>query len=303
MNKRMQRREFISQAGIIAIGMGAFGSIRWTGNHFTGDSPTTTDILGPFYRPGAPLRTKLIPPDFTGDVLHLAGSILKEDGTTPARGCLIEIWQCQPDRLYDNVSDEFRYRASQITDRNGKYRFTTAIPIAYPTDENPNIFRPAHIHLRISADGLQDLITQIYLKGDPHLETDPSTRSPLSINRILPLKKIGEKESEIRFDIVLKKEYLPDDSVFTKVSGVYKMSDGSTMEFFREKDLLFWKWNGVIWGGLAYAGNNTFTGGVQDTEAKFLPGEKGAARLEFRLSRRRQLSVSGNKMLSYHQKP
>jgi protocatechuate 3,4-dioxygenase beta subunit len=79
--------------------------------------------------------------------------------------------------------------------------------------------------MRISAIGQQDLITQIYLKDDPNLETDPSTRSPLSINRILPLKKRNDTESELEFDIVLKKEYLPDEIVFQKVSGTYSESE------------------------------------------------------------------------------
>ena len=189
----MQRRKFIKDSGIVAISIGVFGSIRWNEGRFTGDTTTTTDILGPFYRPGAPLRKNLNPPDFNGEVLHLSGTIFKEDGKTPMNNCLVEIWQCKQDQLYDNVSDDFLYRASQTTEGNGKYNFITAIPIPYPNDENPNVFRPAHIHMRLSARGQQDLITQIYLQNDPYLETDPSTRSALSMNRILTVKKIKEK--------------------------------------------------------------------------------------------------------------
>jgi len=295
----MHRRKFIRQSTIFAIGIGAFANISRYEERFIGDSPTTTDILGPFYRPGAPFRTNLNPADFHGDILHLSGTIFRDDERTPLQDCLVEIWQCKQDQLYDNVSDDFSYRASQKTNASGKYKFITAIPIPYPNDENPDIFRPAHIHMRISAKDQQDLITQIYLKNDPYLDTDPSTKSALSINRILSLKRIKEKETEVNFDIVLKKEYMPDDSVFHKIEGVYKMNDNSMMEFYREGDLLFWKWNHVLRGGLSYKGENTFIGGVNDTEARFELQPKGNAKLIFRFSRRKQISLEGNKILQY----
>ena len=296
----MQRRKFIRESTAFAIGIGVFGSIVKHEDRFIGDSPTTTDILGPFYRPGAPFRKNLNQPNFGGEILHLSGTIFRDDERTPMHDCLIEIWQCKPDKLYDNVSDDFAYRASQKTNANGKYDFTTAIPVPYPNDENPGIFRPAHIHMRISATGQQDLITQIYLKDDPYLDSDPSTKSALSVNRILSVKKIKEKEYKINFNIILQKEYVPDDSVFHKVAGVYKMNDNSTMEFYREGDLLFWKWNHVLRGGLSYKGTNSFIGGVNDTEANFEVQPKGNAKVFFRFSRRKQVVLVGNKILQYN---
>ena len=296
----MQRRKFIKNSGLFAIGIGVFGNISVDKDQFIGDTATTTDILGPFYRPGAPFKNNLNPPDFSGEVLNLSGAIFKDDAKTPMNNCLIEIWQCKPDKLYDNVSDDFLYRASQKVESDGKYAFTTAVPIPYPNDENPGVFRPAHIHMRISAEGQQDLITQIYLKNDPYLDTDPSTKSHLSINRILSLKKTKEKESEITFDIVLKHEYVPDDNIFHKVSGVYKMNDKSMMEFYRDGDFLFWKWNHVVRGGLFYKGNNTFMGGVNDTEAKFEIQPQGNAKLQFRLARRKEINLEGVKILIYN---
>lgn len=295
----MRRREFIKDSGVFALGIGAFGHLRWEEGKFVGDTPTTTDILGPFYRPDAPFRANLNPPDFNGEVLHLSGIVFKEDGKTPLKDCLIEIWQCQQDTLYDNVSEKFRYRASQKTSKDGKYRFTTAVPIPYAVEDNPGAIRPAHIHMRLSAKDHQDLITQIYMKGDPHLETDPSTKSGLSFSRILTLKQVRAHESELRFDIVLRKEYLPDDAVFYKVSGVYKMSDQSKMKFYREGSSLFYKTNNQILGGLSYDGNNTFVGGVNDTEARFELLPQGNAKVWFRFSRRRETRLEGKKVFSY----
>jgi catechol 1,2-dioxygenase len=296
----MQRRAFLKQTGFVAICMGAFGSIHWNKDHFRGDTPTTTDILGPFYRPGAPARTNLNPPGFRGEVLHFSGTIFREDGKTPMRSCLIEIWQCQPDGLYENVSDDFMYRASQRLKSDGRYHFITTIPVPYPSDENPAVFRPAHIHMRISAEGQQDLITQVYFQGDHYLDTDPSTRSSLSLNRILSVKRRKEKESSLTFDIVLKKEYVPDQTVLHKLSGTYKMSDHSIMDFYSDGDFLFWKWNGQVRGGLAYSGNNTFIGGVNDSEAKFELLPMGNAKLQFRFERRRKFNLEGTKLINYN---
>ena len=147
--------------------------------------------------------------------------------------------------------------------------------------------------------GQQDLITQIYFSGDPHLDADPSTKSPLAINRILSVRKRNSGESEIQFDIVLKKEYLADDGLYQKVSGVYKMNNNAMMEFYREGDFLFYKTNGQIWGGLHYSGNNTFKGGVEDTEAKFELLPKGKTKVLFRFIRRRTLELEGTKVFLY----
>src|SRR5687767_8899971 len=169
-NVPMQRRKFIKEGGMVALGIGVFGNIRWDKDRFEGDTPTTTDILGPFYRPGAPLRTNINPEGFTGEILHLSGTILKSDGKTPFKDGLIEVWQCDEKQVYDNVSDDFRYRASQKISTDGKYHFITAQPVGYPAGPDSDVYRPAHIHLRISGKEQQDLITQIYIKGDPNNE-------------------------------------------------------------------------------------------------------------------------------------
>jgi protocatechuate 3,4-dioxygenase beta subunit len=106
-NQNMQRRKFVRDAGIFAISIGVFGNVQSTGRRFTGDTPTTTDILGPFYRPGAPIRININPPGFSGEKLHLSGSVFKEDLKTPFKNCLIEIWQCNKDKVYDNTSDNY----------------------------------------------------------------------------------------------------------------------------------------------------------------------------------------------------
>ena len=52
----MQRRKFIKSPGLVAVGIGVFGNVSWSRDEFIGENPTSTDMLGPFYRPGAPFR-------------------------------------------------------------------------------------------------------------------------------------------------------------------------------------------------------------------------------------------------------
>jgi len=68
---------------------------------------------------------------------------------------------------------------------DGKYSFKTIVPVPYKASATS--WRPAHIHLRVSSPNHQDLITQIYFKGDPYLDQDSSSASPLAVNRILDI--------------------------------------------------------------------------------------------------------------------
>jgi len=119
--------------------------------------------------------------------------------------------------------------------------------------------------MRISGEEQQDLITQIYIKGDPNIENDPCASSPKAVNRILNITMNNSNEKIINFNVVLAKEFKPDDNVFEKLSGLYTMNDNSIIEFYREKDLLFMKWNGQIREALWYKGNNVFNGGSDNS--------------------------------------
>ena len=69
----MKRRKFIQDSSLLALSVGVFGKIRWDGEKYVGNDPTTTDILGPFYRPGAPFKTDLVQAGTKGEILHIKG--------------------------------------------------------------------------------------------------------------------------------------------------------------------------------------------------------------------------------------
>jgi len=275
----MKRRKFITNSSLFAFSVGAFGSISWNGKSFVGNSPTTSDILGPFYRPAAPIRSNLIIPGSDGNILNLAGTIYDNDGTTPLSNTLIEIWHASEKGEYDNTSPDYRYRGALKTNKNGKYKFKTVMPPPYKADAVH--YRPAHIHFRISSDKKQDLITQIYFKGDQYLEKDPSSAAPDSIHRILQVSKNHQNESDVIFDVILSDSYALEPTAMQKITGLYSVSDDKRKaEFIAKDDLLIYKANGQYTETLVYKGNNEFEGGHGFYKAKFEFTNKGETKVK-----------------------
>ena len=261
----MKRRTFVKNSAMTAFGIAAFGSISWNGKTFEGDNETTSDILGPFYRPGSPMRSNLLPIGSTGPVMHLSGTIFKKDGKTPLSNALIEAWQCDEHENYDNISDDYLFRGAVKTGKDGKYAFRTIVPVPY---KDGDAWRPAHIHMRISSTEHQDLITQIYFKGDPHIEEDAAAKSIESVNRILSIKKNSSNENVVKFNVIVGKTFNLNEAGYKKITGLYKLENGIA-EFIRKDNILFLKINGQFMEGLRYKGNNTFEGGNGFNKAKF----------------------------------
>ena len=61
-----------------------------------------------------------------------------------------------------------------LTDAEGRYKFISIKPGAYPWGNHANAWRPAHVHFSIFGAGLLSrLVTQMYFPGDPLLAYDP----------------------------------------------------------------------------------------------------------------------------------
>ena len=80
--------------------------------------------------------------------------------------------------------------------------------------------------------------------------------------------KNGGDEKVVHFDIVMNDAFPLDPNVYPKVTGLYQLEKG-IVEFSREDDLLFVKWNGQLTEALQYRGDNTFEGGAGYIKAKF----------------------------------
>jgi len=278
----MNRRTFVKNSSLTAFSVAALGSIHWNGKTFEGDSVTTTDILGPFYRPGAPMRSNLIPKGSTGELLHVGGTIYDKDGKTPQKDVLVEVWQCDEHEHYDNTSDEYLLRGAVRTDASGSYYFKTIVPVPYKA--SPNQWRPAHIHFRVSSANHQDLITQIYFKGDDYLQSDPASASSHAKDRILAIGKNSSGEKEVKFDVVMGDAFPLEPGAYKKICGLYQMDNGKA-EFYNEDDLLFVKLNGQLMEGMAYKGNNSFEGAIGYLKAVFEFTQSGETKVKIHSGR------------------
>ena len=105
---------------------------------------TQPDQLGPFYVPGAPERSSV------GQGHVLGGVVRSSAGCAPIAGAQIEFWLAGPNGQYDDD-----HRATLFADASGAYRFESNFPPPYSG-------RPSHIHVRVSADGYETLVTQFY---------------------------------------------------------------------------------------------------------------------------------------------
>jgi catechol 1,2-dioxygenase len=148
---------------------------------------TERDIIGPFYRFGAPFQTKLAGPDEPGERLIIAGKVYSSDCRSHLPNTLIEVWQANKAGLYDTNKPgaftervEFHLRGMMLTDQQGNYEFETIMPGRYPVPPNlpglekyAGLTRPAHIHFRVSESLHIPLTTQLYFKDDPISPTTP----------------------------------------------------------------------------------------------------------------------------------
>ncbi len=116
-----------------------------------------------------------------GERIIVTGRVVDEDGH-PIRAALVEVWQANAAGRYRHVVDQhpapldpnFSGAGRCLTDGEGRYRFVTVKPGAYPWGNHENAWRPAHIHFSVFGSGFtQRLVTQMYFPGDPLFPYDP----------------------------------------------------------------------------------------------------------------------------------
>jgi len=147
---------------------------------------TLSEITGPIFRKeivavNACDLTRQGKGEPLGERIVVSGQVLDED-SRPVRGSLVEIWQANSAGRYLHKIDQhdapldpnFVGVGQTFTDGEGRYRFVTIRPGAYPWRNHPNAWRPQHIHFSLFGPAFATrLVTQMYFEGDPLLEFDP----------------------------------------------------------------------------------------------------------------------------------
>jgi hydroxyquinol 1,2-dioxygenase len=178
-----QRQEFILLSDVLGVSM-----LTVALNHKRAAGATEATVFGPFHvddaprcedgadiargAPGAPLFARI-------EVVDLQ--------ERPIEGAEVGTWQADDDGLYDVQRPELgaqrRARGVFRTDAKGCMRFRSIVPTAYPVPTDGPVgrlldaagahaWRPAHVHLRIRAEGHATLITHLFREPDRYLDSD-----------------------------------------------------------------------------------------------------------------------------------
>lgn len=189
-----------------------------------GLDPTISELSGPVYGQESVSETDA---DLTrqhkgeplGERIIVSGRVTDEDGR-PLPDTLLEIWQANAAGRYIHVKDQhpapidpnFSGAGRCVTDDEGRYRFTSIKPGAYPWKNHHNAWRPAHIHFSLFGPSfLTRVITQMYFPGDPLFPFDPimnSVTDDKARERMISTFDFDTTSPEwalgYRFDIVLR---------------------------------------------------------------------------------------------------
>lgn len=160
---------------------------------------THDNIEGPYYRAGAPERWDLTTPGMKGTPLDIEGRVIDIDCKTPLRDAELDIWQANDEGHYDNDGTMknvgMLLRGRVRTDGDGRYRVKSILPGRYL---NGRQYRPAHVHVKLSAKDHLGLTTQLYFPDDPFNKIDPFIHQSL----VMDVKKV-DGALKARFDFVL----------------------------------------------------------------------------------------------------
>ena len=175
-------------------------------------------IEGPYYVPGAPERgAKASVPmreNEAGTPLHWTGTITSTDGT-PLEGASVELWHADSDGFYSQFAPglpEWNLRGTFTVGADGVFEIETVQPAPYqiPTDGSCgkliaaagwHAWRPAHLHVKVSAPGHEQLTAQLYFPGDEH--NDDDIASAVKPELVLDPQKQADGSATVDYGFVL----------------------------------------------------------------------------------------------------
>ncbi len=177
-----RRQEFILLSDVLGLSM-----LTVAQHHAKPAGCTEATVFGPFHVDGAPAYAwgADIANGAAGTPCLVRGTVRGPAGE-PVPGACLDVWQSDEDGLYDvQHADPTRLQARGIlrSDEQGRYEFRSilAVPYAIPHDGpvggllqalGRHPWRPAHLHFLIQAEGYEQLITHVFRRDDPWLDSD-----------------------------------------------------------------------------------------------------------------------------------
>jgi len=180
---------------------------------------TTRDYYGqgPFYTENPPTiqNNQLAGSSEPGDRLIISGRVFNLDCSEYIPNAVIDVWQADHEGAYDN--EGYNLRGQTVSNDQGFFMFETIKPGKYL---NGSMFRPSHIHYKITAPNYPTLTTQLYFEGDSDLAADAAASITSgeydAQHRIIPLLENSDGILEGTWDIVIN-----GDGISTGVSDVH----------------------------------------------------------------------------------
>ena len=176
-------------------------------------------IEGPYYVPDAPALpspcTLEMRSDEPGTPLRFQGQVTSVDGT-PRPGAVVDIWHADDLGFYSQFAPglpDWLFRARVVADEEGRFAIQTMQPAPYqiPTDGSCgaliaaagwHAWRPAHIHLKVSAPDHLQITTQLYFEGGEYVGTDIADAVKPEL-MLAPTPRADGQGNEVTYDFVL----------------------------------------------------------------------------------------------------
>jgi catechol 1,2-dioxygenase len=173
---------------LIAGSLGVSSLVCLLNNGDRGQTATTANLLGPFWRTDSP-RTEngasIVRSPTPGDPLFVTARVVDRQGR-PVAGAEVDVWHASAEGYYENqdpAQADMNLRGKFTTDADGRIGFRSVKPAGYPIPvdgpagallraQRRHNLRPAHIHFLIFKAGYKTQFSQVYSSDDPHLETD-----------------------------------------------------------------------------------------------------------------------------------
>jgi len=177
------RQEFILLSDVLGVSM-----LVETINHRAAGQATESTVTGPFHVAESPPRElgADISVPGSGDPCLVSGRVAGPAGE-PIPGALVDVWHADADGFYDvqkpGTIPEGSLRGLFTADAEGRFWFRTIVPRYYPIPVDGPVgrllaamarhpYRPAHIHLIVTADGYAPVTTHVFDADSPYLDSD-----------------------------------------------------------------------------------------------------------------------------------
>jgi catechol 1,2-dioxygenase len=177
-----------NEAVLMSGSLGFSTLICLLNNGNKGQTETTANLLGPFWRLNSP-RTEnggsIVRSPTPGPALFV-NAVVRDQAGKPIAGAEVDVWHSSPEGFYEQQDPKqvpMNLRGKFMTDAEGRFSFRSVKPAGYPIPIDGPVgdlvratgrhhYRPAHLHFLIFKEGFKTLISQIYVNDDEQLESD-----------------------------------------------------------------------------------------------------------------------------------